>query len=200
MDPTDTTPRRSRRRIGALVAVLLLVGGVLALTQPWLLLIDDVVAEQLPVTEAAPTDAPTEASTDAPAAAAPDPSLSPGPTAPSTAPVTLLEGSFISREHSTSGAVAVVQLADGSRVLTITGLATDNGPDLYVYLDDDAADAESSAFDDGFDLGPLRGNIGDLVYTIPDALDLSTIASVAIWCDRFSALFGAANLQLAAPA
>jgi hypothetical protein len=189
MDRTDTTPRRSRRRIGALVAVLLLVGGVLALTQPWLLLIDDVVAEQLPVTNPA-----------APAAAAPDPSLSPDPTAPSTAPVTLLEGSFISRDHSTSGAVAVVQLADGSRVLTITGLATDNGPDLYVYLDDDAADAESSAFDDGFDLGPLRGNIGDLVYTIPDALDLSTIASVAIWCDRFSALFGAANLQLAAPA
>jgi hypothetical protein len=197
MDRTDTTPRRSKRRIGALVAVLLLVGGVLALTQPWLLLIDDVVAEQLPITNpAAPTDAPT----DSPAAAAPDPSPSPGPTAPSTAPVTLLEGSFISRDHSTSGAVAVVQLADGSRVLTITGLATDNGPDLYVYLDDDAADAESSAFDDGFDLGPLRGNIGDLVYTIPDALDLSTIASVAIWCDRFSALFGAANLQLAAPA
>jgi hypothetical protein len=197
MDRTDTTPRRSRRRIGTLVAVLLLVGGVLALTQPWLLLIDEVVAEQLPVTDpAAPTDAPT----DAPAAAAPDPSPSPAPTAPSTAPVTLLEGSFISREHSTSGAVAVVQLADGSRVLTITGLATDNGPDLYVYLDDDAADAESSAFDDGFDLGPLRGNIGDLVYAIPDALDLTTIASVAIWCDRFSALFGAADLQLAAPA
>jgi hypothetical protein len=197
MDRTDTTPRRSRRRIGTLVAVLLLVGGVLALTQPWLLLIDEVVAEQLPVTDpAAPTDAPT----DAPAAAAPDPSPSAAPTAPSTAPVTLLEGSFISREHSTSGAVAVVQLADGSRVLTITGLATDNGPDLYVYLDDDAADAESSAFDDGFDLGPLRGNIGDLVYAIPDALDLTTIASVAIWCDRFSALFGAADLQLAAPA
>ncbi len=196
-------PETSRPRwlLPTVLVGALLLAGVLALTQPWLLWIDEVADEQLPTVAAVPTGTPTSP---------PDPATSPTPTPTSsptssptpqpvpsptaTSPVTLATGSFISRDHATSGDVAIVQLEDGSRVLTITDLQTDNGPDLYVYLDDTPADGDEAAFDDGIDLGRLRGNVGDLVYDIPASVDLDQVVSVGIWCDRFSSLFGAADL------
>lgn len=195
-------PETSRPRwlLPVVLVGALLLAGVLALTQPWLLWIDEVADEQLPTVAAAPTPWPTSSPDDATSErATPDPAPSPASPAPTasptaTGPVTLATGSFISRDHTTSGTVAVVELEDGSRVLTITDLQTDNGPDLYVYLDDTPADGDEDAFDDGIDLGRLRGNVGDLVYDIPPDVDLDQVVSVGIWCDRFSSLFGAADL------
>ncbi len=51
--------------------------------------------------------------------------------------------------------------------------------------------------DGGLDLGPLRGNVGDLVYEIPQDADLTGLDTVVIWCDRFSHVFGAADLVAA---
>lgn len=195
---------RPRWLLPAALVGTLLLAGILALTQPWLHWIDEVANEQLPTAAAETTSAaspggderhaealePTP-STTSPSAPAPEPS----PTA--AAPVTLATGSFISRDHATSGTVAIVELEDGRRVLTIQDLQTDNGPDLYVYLDDSPADGDEAAFDDGLDLGRLRGNVGDLVYDIPDDVDLDQVVSVGIWCDRFSSLFGAADLTTA---
>lgn len=130
----------------------------------------------------------------APVGTAPSPDDQAQSEAPAPVPVVLAEGSFISRDHGTSGTAAIVQLEDGSRVLTIEDLDTDNGPDLFVYLDDTPADGPEGDFDDGVSLGRLRANQGDLVYEIPDELDLTAITSVGIWCDRFSSLFGAADL------
>lgn len=212
MNRNDTLPERPRRRwlVPALVGGGVLLAAVLALTQPWLLWVDEVAQEELPTVAAAPPDPQTAEVDDDGAASdsgtgdsrveedAPSPESSPEPsaepTAEATGPVELASGSFISRDHETTGRVAIVRLEDGSRILTIEDLQTDNGPDLYVYLDDDAADAPEGDFDDGIDLGRLRGNVGDLVYEIPDDVDLDAVTSVAIWCDRFSSLFGAADL------
>ena len=51
-------------------------------------------------------------------------------------------------------------------------------------------------FDDGryIDLGELRGNRGNLVYELPDDLELADYQSVSVWCERFSVSFGAAAL------
>ena len=225
MKPTDTPTDHARPTwlLPALVGGGLLLAAVLALTQPWLLWIDDVAEEQLPTIATSPEepaapraeDGPPEDDHDDDAAGdmaaqdaamtgateedasgpspTPEPSREPSPEP--SGPVELAAGSFISRDHATTGRVAIVRLEDGSRVLTIEDLRTDNGPDLYVYLDDDAADAPEGDFDDGIDLGRLRGNVGDLVYEIPDEVDLGDVASVAIWCDRFSSLFGAADLS-----
>lgn len=194
---------RPRWFLPAVLVGVVALGGILALTQPWLLWIDEVADEQLPTISALatptaaddptadPTADPTGDPTPSPVpSAAPQPS--PAPTA--TGPVTLATGSFISRDHTTSGEVAIVELEDGSRVLTIEDLQTDNGPDLYVYLDDTPADGDEAGFDDGIDLGRLRGNVGDLVYDIPASVDLDQVISVGFWCDRFSSLFGAAHL------
>ena len=230
---STTTRSRPAWLVPVLVAGAVLLAVVLALTQPWLLFIDEVADEELPtiaavedaeetadVDEAAADDAtadgvdetavddPGDEATgdtepveeqDAPASMdeqddAMEEAIEENAPPEPSGPVVLASGEFISRDHATSGAVAIVRLEDGSRVLTIEGLRTDNGPDLFVYLDDTPADGPEGEFDDGVSLGVLRANIGDLVYEIPDDLDLEGITSVGIWCDRFSSLFGAADL------
>ena len=115
------------------------------------------------------------------------------------AATTLSTGQFISHEHGTEGTVRILELADGSRVLRIEDLDTDNGPDLKVWLTDaPVIDGPSGwlVFDDGqyVDLGSLKGNKGSQNYAIPADVDLSDLTSVTIWCDRFSVSFGAAEL------
>lgn len=108
---------------------------------------------------------------------------------------TVASGSFVDRSHPAEGTVTV--LADGSdqRFLRFEDFATDNGPDLSVYLSTAAADAPAGEFDDDFvDLGDLKGNIGSQNYEIPADVDLGRYRSVVIWCVRFGVAFGAAEL------
>tara|TARA_S200000501_G_scaffold310552_1_gene300822 strand:+ start:408 stop:1094 length:687 start_codon:yes stop_codon:yes gene_type:complete len=109
------------------------------------------------------------------------------------------EGTFISHEHSTAGKARIITLEDGSRVLRLVGLDTDNGPDLKVWLA--AAPVIEGrdgwfVFDDDeyLSLGALKGNKGNQNYPIPDDADISDLTSVTIWCERFSVSFGAAEL------
>jgi hypothetical protein len=107
----------------------------------------------------------------------------------------LAGGAFVSLDHRTSGTATVLDVGDGARVVRLDGLATDNGPDLYLYLSANPPAGEESAFDDDFvSLGRLKGNQGDQNYDLPDDVDLDRYASVVIWCDRFDAAFGAAPL------
>jgi hypothetical protein len=183
---TKTTLAR-RAILIPLLAVALIVGGVaLSLFQPWKLFVDETVDEAAPVAAAAPTEStePTE------------------PTEPAE-PTLVSSGAFISHEHTTTGAVQILELPDGSRVLRIEDLDTSNGPDLKVWLTD-APVIEGRAgwgvFDDGawVDLGPLKGNQGSQNYRIPDDVDLTAFSSVSIWCDRFNVSFGAAELVASA--
>jgi len=109
------------------------------------------------------------------------------------------EGTFISHEHPTAGTARIITLEDGSRVLRLVGLDTDNGPDLKVWLA--AAPVIKGrdgwfVFDDDeyLSLGALKGNKGNQNYPIPNDADISDLTSVTIWCERFSVSFGAAEL------
>jgi len=89
--------------------------------------------------------------------------------------------------------------SDGTRSLEIAGLSTSDGPDLRVWLTDQAVSSGTSGwrvFDDGLhlELGKLKGNRGNQVYPIPASADLGAYRSVTIWCIRFSVSFGAATL------
>ena len=104
-------------------------------------------------------------------------------------------GSFIGLEHPAVGQAMI--LSDGQqRFLRFEDFETDNGPDLFVYLVADAgAEGDRGLFDDDFvNLGPLAGNIGDQNYEVDIDLDLDRYNTVVIWCDRFNAAFGAADL------
>lgn len=184
-----------------LLTVALVVGGIgLYLFQPWKLFVDETVDEELPVA-AGPVDPaepvePEEPADSGDADSEPD-AVESEPAA--TGPVTLSSGTFISHEHSTSGTVQILELADGTRVLRIEDLDTSNGPDLKVWLTDAPVIEGLSGwrvFDDGqwVDLGRLKGNIGSQNYEIPADVDLSAFSSVSIWCDRFNVSFGAAEL------
>ena len=85
------------------------------------------------------------------------------------------------------GAAALVERADGSRVLTLTGFATDPGPDLRVLLTPEGADGAEGAAD----LGALKGNRGDQQYEVPTG---SPAGAVVIWCRAFTVAFGTAPL------
>jgi hypothetical protein len=89
----------------------------------------------------------------------------------------------------------VYRLGDGRRVLRLEDLHTSNGPALFVYLSANPAHGPNGAFDDTYiDLGRLKGNIGSQNYEIPPDVDPGQYPSVVIWCDRFDAAFGAADL------
>jgi hypothetical protein len=110
--------------------------------------------------------------------------------------MTLVSGSFVGRSHPAEGAALVLTDGTDERVLRFEDFATDNGPDLDVYLSAAPADADEGDFDDDFiDLGDLKGNIGSQNYEIPPDVDLSRYQTVVIWCVRFGVAFGAAELM-----
>jgi hypothetical protein len=178
----------------AVLAVGLAVVGVgLYWFQPWKIWMDETVSDKVPTAVAAPQpEAEDEPATD-PAAGKSTP---PAPSGPST----LAFGELISHEHTTTGSVKVLRLADGTRTLRLENLDTSNGPDLRVWITN-APVKEGKAgwgvFDDGkyVSLGKLKGNKGDQNYTLPADLDLGQYTSVSIWCDRFDVSFGAAALK-----
>ncbi|MFE9255663.1 DM13 domain-containing protein [Streptomyces sp. NPDC006879] len=183
--------RRGRKWVGVLVAATVVLGVGLYWFQPWKLFVDETVEEALPTVVHTPAGAGTEPPTS-------DSSAAPAPAGPEV----LTQGSLISHEHSTSGTVKLIRLADGSHTLRLEDLDTSNGPDLRVWLTD-APVKEGKAgwkvFDDGkyVSLGKLKGNKGDQNYAVPADVDVSAYTSVTIWCDRFDVSFGAAELAAA---
>ena len=104
-------------------------------------------------------------------------------------------GQFVGRSHATAGTASVLNDGNGSQVLRLENFATDNGPDLKVFLVSASADApDSTIASDAINLGPLKGNIGDQNYDIPPGTDTSVYRTVVIWCERFGVSFGAASL------
>ena len=175
-----------------------------------LLFVDDEVAEAPPVfaateaqstrtTEPATTPrppSPTEVGVTAAPASTPSASAPPAATVP-VAPVASqpeivneYNGSFVARDHPTSGNAIVLGDGTGQRFLRFEEFKTDNGPDVNVYL----VNSSAGGVDDFIDLGDLKGNIGDQNYEIPPEADLDVYDTVLIWCVRFSSPFGEATL------
>ena len=116
-----------------------------------------------------------------------------------TEPMILAKGDFRGLAHETKGEATVHQLADGKRILRLSGFETSNGPDVHVYLvAAEVAKDNATVKQAGFiDLGSLKGNKGDQNYEVPADADLNKYKSVSIWCARFGVNFGAASLAMA---
>lgn len=180
------------------VAVTVLAAGTafgLYWFQPWKLVTDTEVNEELSVVA---TDAPSS-----PANSTPGEGSTPDEdSASDTGPVVVRSGEFVTHEHDTSGTARIIRTADGKLRLELVGLATSNGPDLRVWLTDQpvrTGEAGWHVFDDGHwvELGRLKGNRGDQAYDIPTEVRLDELTSVSIWCKRFAVSFGAAPLATA---
>jgi hypothetical protein len=111
----------------------------------------------------------------------------------------LATGSFRDRDavHQGSGTATIFRGDTGELTLRLTDFQVTNGPDLKVWLvsaehvETDEAVKEA----DYVALGPLKGNIGDQNYDIPEGTDIGTYPSVIIWCEQFGVLFSAADLM-----
>ncbi|MFI7076132.1 DM13 domain-containing protein [Micromonospora sp. NPDC049903] len=189
----------TRKPLTWLLAVLLGGGAAFGLFwfQPWKLFTNQVVAEILPITDAAAPEGSPSAEVDPSGEASPSAEAS---VAPSPKNVLLASGEFVTHEHETTGTARLIRLSDGSHQLALQDLATSNGPDLRVWLTDQPVlpgRAGWHVFDDGrwLELDRLKGNRGDQVYDIPADANLDDFRSVSIWCKRFSVSFGAAELR-----
>ena len=89
--------------------------------------------------------------------------------------------------HQVEGTATIVK-RNNSSYLTLENFTSTNGPDLKVYL---ASDRSAKTY---VNLGALQGNIGDQFYEIPASTELTAYPYVLIWCERFSVLFGSAEL------
>ena len=197
----DERPRRRRWYLVAAGVVTVALGAWLAFGYFGVqaAFIDDEVDQAGPVFDsgagADPEPADAEAADpEGPAATGPTPAA---PTTTTAAPVIerVIEGAFVDRSHPTGGQAVVLSDGTAQRFLRLEGFATDNGPDLNVYLSAAPPDAPEGAFDDDFvDLGDLQGNVGDQNYEVPAGVDLDRYPTVVVWCVRFGVAFGAAGL------
>ncbi|WP_144659922.1 DM13 domain-containing protein [Paenarthrobacter nicotinovorans] len=173
--------------VAGVVAFMILVLGAF-LFQPWRLFTSSSLDEALPVATASGVTTPRQPSPDATAPRS-GPTLVDGP-------LVVRSGMFQSQEHSTTGTAQVLKLPDGSHVLRLEGLASSDGPDVKVWLSSLEAGGDWYKYRGGryVDLGAVKATHGNQNYAIPAGTDITDLASVVLWCDRFSVAFGSAPL------
>jgi hypothetical protein len=121
------------------------------------------------------------------------------PAALSSEPEALYTGKLEGKIHQTSGRATIYKNKDGKEYLRLSDFTTSNGPDVHVVLvraEDKALEQEIVKGDlEHVELGTLKGNQGDQNYDLPAAEDLNQYQAVAIYCERFHAIFGVARLE-----
>ena len=121
------------------------------------------------------------------------------PAALSSEPEALYTGKLEGKLHQTSGRATIYKDKDGKEYLRLSDFTTSNGPDVHVVLvraEDKALEQEIVKGDLGHvELGTLKGNQGDQNYDLPANVDLNQYQAVAIYCERFHAIFGVARLE-----
>jgi hypothetical protein len=121
------------------------------------------------------------------------------PAALSSEPEPLYTGKLEGKIHQTSGRATIYKNKDGKEYLRFSDFTTSNGPDVHVVLvraEDKALEQEIVKGDlEHVELGTLKGNQGDQNYDLPGNVDLNQYQAVAIYCERFHAIFGVARLE-----
>jgi hypothetical protein len=174
-----------RAALAGFLAIAVFAFGMWWFT-PWRLFTDDPVDEAPPVAAVDRMDS-VEGS---------DPMAGEIPE-PRSSSTTVAEGEFIGLEHETEGNAIVLETADGERFLRFEDFETSNGPDLLVYLSSKAPSGPDDwhGYDADFvDLGPLKGNVGNQNYAVPEGVDLEKYSTAVVWCRRFEVGFAAATL------
>jgi hypothetical protein len=173
-----------------IVAVLATLGAAWYAFRPERLFVNQTVDEAPPTSAMA---SPAPASPEAPAMADNDYAA-----ANVSEPRELASGMFHSGSHETAGSATIHGLADGRRILRLSGFHTSNGPDVQVLLvaADDVTDNATVAKAGFVMVGALKGNVGDQNYDLPSDVDLSKYRAVTIWCRRFGVNFGTAPLAV----
>jgi hypothetical protein len=98
--------------------------------------------------------------------------------------------------HRGSGTATLYRVpGQGVVVLRLEEFRVTNGPDLHVLLATNASPERRRDLGEYVDLGPLKGNVGDQNYMLPEALDYRPFASLVIYCKPFHVVFATALLE-----
>lgn len=100
----------------------------------------------------------------------------------------LAQGTFVNGVHSVKGTVATYE-KDGKRTLVFADFLTDSGPDLRIYI------AEDAALTNFLEVSKLT-TTGSFSVDLPAGYNPVQHKAVLIWCKSFGVLFGSANLKL----
>ena len=108
-------------------------------------------------------------------------------------------GLFSRNLHETSGRATIYRQDNGVLTLRLSDFHTSNGPDVHVVLtmpnDPMLQSTSHGNAPASIELGALKGNQGDQDYLLPANTDVTRYSLVAIYCERFHAVFGTASLQ-----
>ncbi|MBH8552074.1 DM13 domain-containing protein [Nostocaceae cyanobacterium CENA357] len=111
-------------------------------------------------------------------------------------------GTFVSGEHTTQGTARITN-KDGKSFIELdqSFKTSELGPDLVVILhrlDNVINSTKPPSYPlkegDYMIIAPLQKYSGAQTYLIPNNINLADYKSAVIWCRKFNATFGAANL------
>jgi hypothetical protein len=100
----------------------------------------------------------------------------------------LAQGTFVNGVHTVKGTVDIYE-KDGKRTLVFADFLTDSGPDLRIYV------AEDAALTNFLEVSKLT-TTGSFSVDLPAGYNPAQHKAVLIWCKPFSVLFGSATLKL----
>lgn len=90
--------------------------------------------------------------------------------------------------HPASGEISLIRSPEET-LIQYQDYDGTNGPDLFVYL---SKDLEAKDF---IDLGPAKGNKGNIIYGVPLDANLDEYPYVLTWCKAFGVLFDYAQIN-----
>ncbi|HUQ63466.1 MAG TPA: DM13 domain-containing protein [Acidimicrobiales bacterium] len=105
-------------------------------------------------------------------------------------------GEFYDVEKASNGNVRLYNLPDGKRALRLDPFEVEQNTELYVWLseaDEPRTSAEAVAAPHT-EIALLKSTLGSQNYVLPDALSISRIGSVVIWCAPVRIAYSAARL------
>lgn len=188
--------------VAPMMSAIVLTGSIVAIAtqiSPTVAISPTPVASGIPQTTESGAPKPTQSG-----APKPTESGAPKPTesgAPSTKPLVIKAGSFVAAEAPTKGTARILG-NNGKYTLELSqAFSTKAGPDLVVVLHKapnvlavTKPPTYSLKEGDYVRLAPLKKTSGVQRYSIPKTVKISDYNSVAIWCRKFNATFGAASL------
>jgi len=104
-------------------------------------------------------------------------------------------GSWIGKQKSIEGAWQI-ENRNGQTVIKFSNsFQTNRGPDLKLFLSKrDISKVNGKNAADGIFLSKLKSNKGSQEYVIPGDINLNDYASLLIYCEQFSVLWGGTNI------
>lgn len=102
----------------------------------------------------------------------------------------LYSGNFSgSGRYDVSGSAEII-LSEGKKILILKSFSSSSGPDLKVFM------SQERSLSNQTNLGDLKALTGTFSYDLPENFELDENGPfVLIYCERFRALFGSAELK-----